>query len=203
MKFLSHREMLRFWQRALARAEAPVIFSCGFNPHMRLSLPLPRSVGMSSLAELLILELDERRIAQELWTSLRQQLPAGIELQGVKAIRRDLNCNPKWARYRVTLNEGVDRAALGRRLEAFRARDDWLAQRPTRRRHPRRTVNVRRGIRELQQDDQGLLCTIDIQPQGAVRIDELLTALEIDPARQVSEIERIAAGYPPQLDINT
>ena len=44
--YLSQQETLAMWRRCLARAGIGVSFSEGFNPHPKISLPLPRSVGV-------------------------------------------------------------------------------------------------------------------------------------------------------------
>ena len=59
LRFISHRDTIRVFQRALARASLPVRYSEGFNPHPRLSLPLPRPVGVASEAEIIIVEFDQ------------------------------------------------------------------------------------------------------------------------------------------------
>ena len=58
LRFVSHHDMLRLFRRALARAEVPMRFSQGFNPHPRMSLPLPRPVGMASETEALMIETE-------------------------------------------------------------------------------------------------------------------------------------------------
>jgi hypothetical protein len=59
LRFLSHAETSRVFQRACARAGIPVKYSAGFNPHPKLSLPLPRSVGVESDDELLVVRLSD------------------------------------------------------------------------------------------------------------------------------------------------
>ncbi len=62
LRFLSHAETARLWQRACTRAALPVRYSQGFNPHPRMSLPLPRPVGVAADEELLVVKLcDERQ----------------------------------------------------------------------------------------------------------------------------------------------
>ena len=51
LAYLSHQETLKMFQRALIRASVPLAFSMGFNPHPRLSIPFPRSVGTQSLRD--------------------------------------------------------------------------------------------------------------------------------------------------------
>ena len=94
-RFLSHRDTMRLWQRALTRAEAPVRFSQGFNPHMRLNLALPRSVGMASRAELLIMELTEAWSPEKLISALGGTLPAGISILEVRAIAAGVKAHPE------------------------------------------------------------------------------------------------------------
>jgi len=53
LRYISHAEMLKVFQRAFARAGIKVRHSQGFNPHPKLSLPLPRPVGVESDDELL------------------------------------------------------------------------------------------------------------------------------------------------------
>ena len=53
LRFISHAEMLKVFQRACARAGIKIQHSQGFNPRPRLSLPLPRPVGVESDDELL------------------------------------------------------------------------------------------------------------------------------------------------------
>ena len=51
--------MMRLFRRAVVRAGLPVSYSQGFNPHARISAPLPRPVGMASQAELVMVWMTE------------------------------------------------------------------------------------------------------------------------------------------------
>ncbi len=55
MRFTGHLDLHRAWERTFRRAGLPLAYSEGFNPHPKLSLPLPRSVGVESDDELLCL----------------------------------------------------------------------------------------------------------------------------------------------------
>jgi radical SAM-linked protein len=57
LRYLSHAETLRLFQRACARAGVNLQYSQGFNPRPKLSLALPRSVGVESDDEMLILRV--------------------------------------------------------------------------------------------------------------------------------------------------
>ena len=53
LKYLSHLDLMRLWERALRRAGLPAAYSEGFSPHPRISLASPLAVGVTSRAELM------------------------------------------------------------------------------------------------------------------------------------------------------
>ena len=59
MKYITHLDMMRFWERALRRADVPLAYSEGFSPHAQISLAAPLAVGTTSEAELMDVFLAE------------------------------------------------------------------------------------------------------------------------------------------------
>jgi len=57
VRFTSHRDVARMWERALRRAEVPVAYSTGYSPRPRVSFGLALSTGHEGLAEYLDCEL--------------------------------------------------------------------------------------------------------------------------------------------------
>ena len=53
LKYISHLDLMRLWERGLRRAGVPVAYSEGFNPRPRLSFASPLAVGTTSESELL------------------------------------------------------------------------------------------------------------------------------------------------------
>ena len=53
LKFISHLDIIRLWERALRRARIGLAYSEGFSPHPRISLAAPLSLGITSDAELM------------------------------------------------------------------------------------------------------------------------------------------------------
>lgn len=51
MKYLGHLDLLRYFQKAVRRAEIPVAYSTGFSPHQIMSFAMPLSVGLTSEGE--------------------------------------------------------------------------------------------------------------------------------------------------------
>jgi len=187
------------WQRALTRAEAPVSFSQGFNPHMRLILALPRSVGMASRAELLVMELTESWSSEKLISTLRGTLPAGIDILEVRAIAAPVKPHPSWARYQIHLSKQADREQITHSLEKYRQSSTWCIYRPRRGRHPERTIDLKQVITELELKADGLYCTLDLSGQVTARLDEVLKIPAINSPEFVTQVERIAVGYAEEV----
>jgi len=197
LRYLSHRDTLRLWQRAAVRGGAPAAWSEGYNPHLRLSLPLPRSVGMAGEAELLWLELSAVCTGEELSGRLGRGLGAlaGVKVLGASVWSGVAEARPRRARYRITLGPEAEVGAVRERLERFRGAARWPVRRAQRGRHPARELDVRAGVEELRLEGESLEATVRIEAEGTVRMDELLGALGLKEAGQVVEVRRLEADY--------
>ena len=51
MKFVGHLDTMRYFQKAIRRAELPIAFSGGYSPHMIMSFAAPLGVGITSDGE--------------------------------------------------------------------------------------------------------------------------------------------------------
>ena len=76
--YISHLDLMAVMQRAFARADLPLKFSEGFNPHPQISILLPLSVGIASICELMDFRLLEERDLKTLPERLTAVLPDGI-----------------------------------------------------------------------------------------------------------------------------
>jgi radical SAM-linked protein len=86
LKFISHLDIMRLWQRALHRAGIPLAYTEGFSPHPRISLAAPLAVGVTSQAELMDI-FCTRWVSPHFFTNaVGQQLPPGIEILQVHSV---------------------------------------------------------------------------------------------------------------------
>ena len=77
--YLSHLDLMRTMQRVFSRAGVPLKYSEGFNPHAKISIILPLSVGTASLCEYMDFALTEDRDLSALPEALNAYMPEGIE----------------------------------------------------------------------------------------------------------------------------
>ncbi|MBT3362241.1 MAG: DUF2344 domain-containing protein [Chloroflexi bacterium] len=80
VRYISHLDLMRLWERALRRAGIPIAYSEGFNPRPRMALGSPLAVGVTSDGELLDLFLEQRISPYHLTTSISKELPDGISI---------------------------------------------------------------------------------------------------------------------------
>ena len=106
VKFISHLDLMRLWQRALNRAGVPLAYSEGFNPHPRMSLAAPLALGVTSEAELMDIVLAKWASPHSFTSAISGQLPSGIEIRQVYNIpltMPSLQSQVRYAEYMVEL----------------------------------------------------------------------------------------------------
>jgi len=80
MRFASHRDVARAFERGVRRAALPIAYSAGFTPHPKISYAGGVPTGVASEAEYLSLALTSRQAATEVRRRLNAALPDGIDV---------------------------------------------------------------------------------------------------------------------------
>jgi radical SAM-linked protein len=83
LRFTSHRDFSRAFERALVRARIPMAYSSGFNPHPRISYAGAAPTGSASEAEYLEIGLAARRDPAEVRRDLAAAMPVGLDVLAV------------------------------------------------------------------------------------------------------------------------
>jgi len=86
VRWTSHRDVARMWERALRRARVPVAYTAGFTPRPQLSFGLALPTGCESTAEYLDMTLDEQVEPAALSEGISAQLPVGVDVVAAGAI---------------------------------------------------------------------------------------------------------------------
>ncbi len=119
LKFISHLDLIRLWERSLRRAQVPLAYSEGFNPHPRISLAAPLALGVTSDAELMDIFLSRYLAANSFESALAPQLPAGLALGGVLPVPLtlpSLQSQVRQAEYSVRFTTDESQAAIENRI---------------------------------------------------------------------------------------
>lgn len=83
IKFISHLDTIRLFSRAMKRAKIPILWSEGYNPHMKMSIAVPLSLGVESDVETMDIEVAEDYNWKKLKDNLNEVLPKGIQITRV------------------------------------------------------------------------------------------------------------------------
>lgn len=103
VKYISHLDTLRTFERAIRRADIPITHSQGFNPRPQMSFGLPLSVGVTSVSEFVDLEMDERIAPEKFREIMNSNMPEGFKIieAGYIDLKESLMSSIGSASYRV------------------------------------------------------------------------------------------------------
>jgi len=88
LRYLSHLEVARTFDRAVRRARLPVVYSKGFSPKASISFPDALPVGVAAENELCLLELQRAMPARAIADMLASQMPQGLDIIEAHILRR-------------------------------------------------------------------------------------------------------------------
>ncbi len=119
LRWISHRDLQRVWERLLRRADLQLAFSQGFHPKPLISFPSALALGIEALDEVVELEIlgvvDIAAIDQV----LRREMPEGMELLELQALERALGkAKVLGASYRIE-HQLLDTSPLQARIQAI------------------------------------------------------------------------------------
>lgn len=86
MKFIGHLDMLRFFQKAMRRADVDIRYSEGFSPHQIMSFAAPLGVGITSDGEYFDIEVHSTKSSKEMIDTMNATMVEGVEITGYVAL---------------------------------------------------------------------------------------------------------------------
>jgi radical SAM-linked protein len=179
MRFASHRDVARAFERGVRRAGLPVAHSAGFSPHPKISYAGGAPTGVASEAEYLSLAVTERQEAVVVRETLDAALPDGIDVIDVTEDAGGLPADRLTvSQWRVIL-PAVTPEDVTPAVDGFLALDTAPVERLTNkgmRRMDARPAVVTLEVRQAESGDAELLMVVR-HTVPAVRPDDVLTAL--------------------------
>jgi radical SAM-linked protein len=199
LRFASHRDVARAFERALRAAGVPMAHSQGFSPHPKVSWVGAAPTGAASEAEYVEIQLVRRLDAQLVRRELNLVLPEGLDvLEALPAYGGSLAERIDASRWRIEL-PGVGRDELSRAVDQLMARDHVPVQRLGK--DGLRTIDARAALFSLDVEEStpscGILTTVVRQVTPAVRPDDVLSALFVVAGLELpvpARANRVAQG---------
>jgi radical SAM-linked protein len=186
LRFTSHRDVARAFERALRRSGVPMALSQGFNPHPKISWIGASPTGVASEAEYVEIQVIERVEPAELGPALNAAMPSGLDvLETVTAAGGSLSEEIEASRWRIEI-PGVSADRLRAAVDDLLRVDTVQVERLTK--HGMRPIDVRPAVVTAEVSDVsgacGILEVVVRQVTPAVRPDDVLSALRV-----VAELE--------------
>lgn len=197
LRFTSHRDFSRAFERAIFRARLPMAYSSGFNPHPRISYAGAAPTGSASEAEYLEIGLAEVVDLDTVRAALEEALPDGLDVVAIaESPGGSLSDLLEGSRWRLDVAADVDAARAA--VEEFLARESVTVERMT-----------KKGLREF--DCRAAVVGLGAAPREggaaldlvlrhgvpAVRPDDVLTGLRATTGLDVGRaplLTRLAQG---------
>ena len=159
MKFVGHLDTMRYFQKAIRRAELPVAFSGGYSPHMIMSFAAPLGVGTTSLGEYFDMELTETNPTAEIQQRLNETMVEGVTVCSVRQVE-DGKASTAMALvaaadYYVSFREGKEPSVPWReKFSEFLDQKEIVVTKKTKR--SEKTVDIRPFIYKAELLDEGI-----------------------------------------------
>lgn len=158
MKFIGHLDIMRYFQKAIRRAEIPIAFTSGYSPHMIMSFANPLGVGLTSDGEYFDIELTESIASKEAVRRLNEQMVDGMEIVSFVQIPDDKKSKGMsivaGADYLSSVKNGSLTEDLAEKLEAFYAQNEICVVKKTKK--SEKEVDIRPMIYKLECRNGGI-----------------------------------------------
>ena len=158
MKFIGHLDIMRYFQKAIRRAEIPIAFTSGYSPHMIMSFANPLGVGLTSDGEYFDIELTESIASKEAVRRLNEQMVDGMEIVSFVQIPDDKKSKGMsivaGADYLSSVKNGSLPEDLAEKLEAFYAQNEICVVKKTKK--SEKEVDIRPMIYKLECRNRGI-----------------------------------------------
>ncbi len=178
-KYVSHLDLIRLFTRAFKRAGIQLTYSEGFNPHPKMAIGLPLSVGVTSECEYLDAEVEHSLGYAEI-EALNRVMPMGIHINnaaeripGMKKL-----ADIRWAAYTVTV---MGTPLSEQQVKTFMERENVIVEKKTKRRTEETDIlaDIANLSLESEETDGAVLSMIlSAGPSANLKPELVLTAME-------------------------
>jgi len=201
VKYLSHLDLMRLWERALRRAGIPLAYSQGFSPHPRISIAAPLPIGVTSDGELMDILLQKKVSPYFFIKMVGEQVPHGIGIAGVAQVALplpSLQSQVRQAEYLVELATDKREKEVEEALRSFIVKKQlpWQHRRDREMRHyDLRSLVDRLWLIEWQESWCTLGMRLRTDSSATGRAEQVTLALGFpDPPRSIHRTKLILAG---------
>lgn len=200
MRYTSHLDLHKTWERTFRRADLPLAYSQGFHPQPRISLACALPLGFTSQAEILDAWLDSDIEADFVRAELDRALPPGIQIMDITVITERepaLQVQVQSAVYEITLLTSVP--DLDNRVAKVLAAESLPRERRGKTYDLRPLIESLVPISNDLNQQQRLSVQLAARASATGRPEEVLQVLGVEPiSARIHRIDLLLAQPSPQ-----
>jgi radical SAM-linked protein len=136
IKFIGHLDFMVAFQRAIKRADIPIAYSNGFNPHQLLNFASPLSLGYTSIGDYGDLQIQNWMSVDEIKTRLNENMPIGVKILEVAELSKNAKkvmTSLCAASYEVKFEKAVTPKVIEENIDKFMLQDEIIVLKKTKR----------------------------------------------------------------------
>lgn len=179
LRFISHHDLMRLWDRLLRRSGIPLRFTQGFHPKPWISSPLALALGVAGLEEIIEIELLEDRPLDQVTQRLEKEAVPGLALVSVTKHALRARTVVTRVEYTCALPAGIATEPIQARAAAVLASAAWPIRRQTPGKPPK-TIDLRPLIDSIEVAPAVVRFSVAVQNGTTLRLEELLTAVGLE-----------------------
>lgn len=180
VRFIGHLDVMRFFQKAIRRAQIDVAYTAGFSPHQIMAFAAPLGVGLVSNGEYMDIEVHSIASCQDVMERLNQVSVAGIETTCVKILPKEAGnamASVAAASYTVCFKKDkIPQIDMTKALSCFLSREEIKIIKKTKK--GTRELDLRKGIYSLECSPDGKFnMLLDASSGGNIKPVQVMEAL--------------------------
>lgn len=176
LRFLSHHDLMRLFERMLRRAGLPFRSTEGFHPKPKMAFASALALGIIGHEEVVEIEFDGELDEEEVRNRLQAQAPTGLGITLARRIDPKTRAHACRVQYRVPLDRGRTDELNERVGQLLEQPQCWVQRdRP----HPR-PVDIKPFLLRFFINDDSLTMELKVTPQGTARPEEILRLLGLE-----------------------
>ena len=178
IRFIGHLDVMRYFQKAMRRANIDISYSTGYSPHQIMSFAAPLGVGLESNGEYMDVELNTIVSSEMIVNKLNEVGVPGIKVLSAKVLpdsAKNAMATVAAAEYTVAFREGREpNFPYLNNLEDFFAQNEIWITKATKR--STKEIDLKLGIYQITKKDHEINMIIDASSSGNIKPQMVIEA---------------------------
>lgn len=191
IKFIGHLDVMRYFQKAIRRADIDIAYTEGFSPHQIMSFAAPLGVGLESNGEYMDIEVHSITSTKDMLERFNKQMAEGIKVLEVKLLPDNAGnamASVAAATYTIRFREGFEpNFEYAKLLEEFYQQEEIIVTKKTKKSEA--TFDIKPYIYDCHVEEDGSISlTVDASSSGNIKPSLVINALYAQNGKELNEL---------------